>query len=138
ALPILYAYLYVSDRFEGLVVIGNPADSPNRAGVATLLDGDPANNFLERATAFNPDGILNGAVNLTIAGTYAYILADRGLVIVSIDDPLKPKVVATVGAPFVVKPRAVAVQFRYAFITDAEGLKVVDVTLRERPHPMSE
>ena len=134
----LYAYLYVSDRFEGLVVIGNPADSPNRAGVATLLDGDPANNFLERATAFNPDGILNGAVNLTIAGTYAYILADRGLVIVSIEDPLKPKVIATVGSPHIAGPRAVAVQFRYAFVTDAEGLKVVDVTFPDRPRPVPE
>ena len=132
----LYAYLYVTDRFEGLVVIGNPADSPHRAGVATLLDGDPANNFLERALAFNPGGILNGAVNLTVAGTHAYILADRGLVIVSLDDPLKPKVVATVGAPHIVRARAVAVQFRYAFVTDAEGLKVVDVTSPDRPRPV--
>ena len=132
----LYAYLYVTDRFEGLVVIGNPADSPHRAGVATLLDGDPANNFLERALAFNPGGILNGAVNLTVAGTHAYILADRGLVIVSLDDPLKPKVVATVGAPHIVGARAVAVQFRYAFVTDAEGLKVVDVTSPDRPRPV--
>src|SRR5207302_800201 len=64
----LYAYLYVSDRHEGLVVIGNRADSPHRAGVATLLDGDPTNNFLERAATFNPDGRLAGAVNLTLAG----------------------------------------------------------------------
>src|SRR2546428_13208420 len=68
----LYAYLYVTDRFEGLVVIGNPADSPHRPGVATLLDGDPADNLLEPALAFNPGGILNGAVNLTVAGTHAY------------------------------------------------------------------
>src|SRR5206468_3022606 len=132
----LYAYLYVTDRFEGLVVIGNPADSPYRAGVATLLDGDPANNFLERALAFNPGGILNGAVNLTVAGTHAYILADRGLVIVSLDDPLKPRVVATVGSPHIVGARAVAVQFRYAFVTDAEGLKVVDITSPDRPRPV--
>ncbi|MBI4611635.1 MAG: hypothetical protein HY726_21820 [Candidatus Rokubacteria bacterium] len=129
----LYAYLYVTDREEGLVVIGNRAGSRNRPGVATLLDGDPTNNFLERAVTFNPGGILNGAVNLTIAGTYAYVLADRGLVVVSIDDPLKPRVVAEVGPPAIVKPRAVAVQFRYAFVTDAEGLKVADVTFPERP-----
>ena len=30
-------------------------------------------------------------------------------------------------------PRAVAIQFRYAFVTDADGLKVVDVTTQERP-----
>jgi len=132
----LYAYLYVTDKYEGLVVIGNPPGDPNRAGVATLLDGDPTNNFLKRATTFNPSGILNGAVNLTIAGTYAYVLADRGLVIVSLDDPVNPKVVAEVGAPAIVNPRAVAVQFRYAFVTDEKGLKVIDVTRPERPRPV--
>ena len=30
-------------------------------------------------------------------------------------------VVAEVGAPYIVDPRAVAVQFRYAFVTDREG-----------------
>ncbi len=129
----LYAYLYVTDRHEGLVVIGNRADSPNRAGVATLLDGDPTNNFLERAATFNPDGLLDGAVNLTVAGRYAYVLATRGLVIIDLDDPLRPRVVAQLGAPDVVEPRAVAVQFRYAFVTDREGLKVVDVTDPARP-----
>ena len=74
----VYAYLYVTDREEGLVVIGNPLDSPNRPGVSTLLDGDPDNNFLERALAFNPDGLLTGAVNITLAGHYAYVLASRG------------------------------------------------------------
>lgn len=133
----LYAYLYVTDKFEGLVVIGNPPDDPNRPGVATLLDGDPTNNFLKRAVTFNPGGILNGAVNLTIAGTYAYILADRGLIVVGINDPLNPKVVAELGAPAIVNPRAVAAQFRYAFVTDQEGLKVIDVTVPERPRPVA-
>ena len=54
----LYAYLYVTDREEGLVV----------STAATLLDGNPANNFLTRAATFNPDGLLRGAVNLSIAG----------------------------------------------------------------------
>ena len=134
----LYAYLYVTDKYEGLVVIGNPAGDRNRPGVATLLDGDPNNNFLQRAVTFNPGGVLDGAVNLTIAGTYAYIAADRGLIIVSLDDPLKPKVVAEIGAPAIVKPRAVAVQFRYAFVTDENGLKVVDVTTPERPRAIPE
>ena len=130
---LVYAFLYVSDREEGLVVIGNPLDSPNRAGVATLLDGDPTNNFLERAATFNPDGLLTGAVNLTIAGRYAYVLAPKGLFVVDLENPLKPRLVANVGAPHIVSPRAVAVQFRYAFITDAEGLKVVDITDPTKP-----
>ncbi len=134
---LMYGFLYVTDKFEGLVVIGNPLNSKNGPGVSTLLDGDPNNNFLERALAFNPNGILNGAVNITIAGTYAYILADRGLVIVDLNDPLKPQVVGEVAAPTIVKPRSVAVQFRYAFITDSEGLKVVDVTNPKMPRFVS-
>ncbi len=40
---------------------------------------------------FNPDGILNGANDITIVGTYAYICCDAGLVVVRIDDPKKPE-----------------------------------------------
>lgn len=122
----LYAFLYGTDREEGLVVIGNPLDEKAHGpGVATLLDGDPNNNFIKRALAWNPNGLLKGANNIVIAGTHAYITCDKGLVIVSIADPLKPQAVATVplrGA------RAVQVQFRYAFVCDAEGVKVLDVT----------
>jgi LVIVD repeat-containing protein len=119
----MYAYIYITDREEGLVL----------STAFTLLDGNPSNNFLKRAATFNPDGILKGAVNLTLAGHYAYILCDRGLVIVDLDDPLKPKVVGEVGAPSIRQPKAVAVQFRYAFVTDADGLKVVDITFPDKP-----
>ncbi len=70
----LYGYLYVADRQEGLIVV--PA--------ATLLDGDPTNNFLERAATYNPDGKLTGAEGITIIGTYAYVSTDHGLVVVSL------------------------------------------------------
>ena len=40
---------------------------------------------------------------------------------------------ATVGSPAIVEPRAVQIQFRYAFVVDREGLKVVDVTNPARP-----
>ena len=126
---LMYGYLYVADREEGLIVVGNrDRKSRNVAGVGTLLDGNPANNFLERAVTFNPDGVLTGARRITIAGVYAYILADKGLVVVSLDDPLHPRVVAQVGAPDVVDPRGIAIQFRYGFVADREGLKVLDVT----------
>jgi hypothetical protein len=96
--------------------------------VGTLLDGNPTNNFLKRALTFNPNGILNGARRIAIAGTYAYVLCDRGLVVVDLDNPLQPKVVAEIGAPALVEPRGIAIQFRYAFVVDREGLKVLDVT----------
>ena len=71
----LYAYLYVVDKYEGLILVN----------AATLLDGDPLNNYLKRALdpakfpngAFNPGGALNDANNITIAGNYAYITTAR-------------------------------------------------------------
>jgi hypothetical protein len=119
----LYSYAYITDKYEGLILVD----------VMTLVDGNPRNNFLKRALTFNPRGVLNGATNLTIAGNYVYIACDAGLVMVSVADPLKPRVVGGIGAPKIKKPRAVAVQFRYAFVCDAEGVKVVDITFPEKP-----
>ena len=123
----LYAFLYVADREEGLILVG----------AATLLDGDPLNNYLKRALdkdvypngAYNPDGALTGANNITIAGTYAYITTPNALVVVNINNPLKPEKVVSVPLN---RPTSVAVQFRYAFVTDADGLKVLDVTDPEK------
>jgi hypothetical protein len=123
---LIYGFLYVSDAEEGLVVVGDP-----KKGVVTLLDGNPSNNFLKRALAFNPGDQLKGASSITIAGVYAYITCDKGLAIINLNNPLDPKLV-TVLTEFK-KPHAVEVQFRYAFVTDEEGLRVVDVTLPEQP-----
>ena len=120
----MYGFLYVTDRQEGLVVVS----------AGTLLDGNPANNFLERAATFNPGGVLDGARRITIAGTYAYILTPKQLVVVSIDDPVRPKVVAALGdAEGIHDPRGVQIQFRYAFLVDRDGLKVLDVTRLDTP-----
>ncbi|HMD08291.1 MAG TPA: hypothetical protein VKH63_12200 [Candidatus Acidoferrum sp.] len=134
---LLYGFLYVADKEEGLVVIGNPDLKSNSPGVGTLLDGNPTNNFLKRALAFNPNGILTGAHRITIAGTYAYILTNKSLVVVDLDNPLAPRVTATIGAPVLNDPRAIAVQFRYAFVADHGGLKVLDVTDLARPKLIS-
>ncbi len=114
----LYAYLYVVDKYEGLILVN----------AATLLDGDPLNNFLKRALTFNPDNALSGANNITIAGTHAYITTDSALVVVSLDDPLHPRIESRTSAPELKHPKSIAVQFRYAFVADDEGLKVFDVT----------
>ncbi|HEX5709338.1 MAG TPA: multiheme c-type cytochrome, partial [Pyrinomonadaceae bacterium] len=114
----LYGYIYVADREEGLILVG----------AATLLDGVPTNNFLKRELTFNPGGALDGANNIQIAGTHAYVTTDSALVIINLDDPLRPRVVARFDAPAVKHPKAVAIQFRYAFVVDEEGLKVFDVT----------
>ena len=119
----LYAHLYVTDKYEGLILVG----------AATLLDGDPLNNFLERELTFNPGGLLDGARNITIVGTYAYICCDAGLVVVALEDPLNPEVTAVLGHDVVVEPVAVAAQFRYAFVCDEEGVKVLDITQLHEP-----
>lgn len=129
----IYGFLYVADRYEGLVVIGDPNLKSQSPGVGTLLDGNPSNNFLKRAATFNPNGVLNGARRITIVGHYAYILCNRGLVVVDLDHPLQPRVAAELGAPALVEPRGIAIQFRYAFVVDQEGLKVLDVTALDRP-----
>jgi hypothetical protein len=123
AIHPLYAYLYFTDLEEGLIVVG----------AATLLDGDPTNNFLDRALTFNPQGALDGAVNLTIAGHYAYVLCRRGLVVVDLNNPTQPSVTSEIGAPGIRDGRSLAVQFRYAFVADAEGLKTLDVSDLARP-----
>ncbi len=120
----LYAYIYVTDRVEGLILVG----------AGTLLDGDPTNNFLERAVTFNPEGILCGATSVSIVGHYAYVCCDAGLVVVDINDPKCPKVTSVVGHEVLNHPHAVAVQFRYAFVCDKEGVKVLDTS--DLAHPV--
>jgi hypothetical protein len=123
----LYAYIYVTDRHEGLILVS----------AATLLDGNPMNNFLEREVTFNPDGVLNGAKSVTIVGTYAYVCCDAGLVVVSLENPKKPCAVSVVGEDVLHCPTAVQVQFRYAYVCDREGIKVLDVTDLAHPVPVS-
>jgi hypothetical protein len=116
----IYNYALLTDRVEGLIL----------TDVNTFADGDLNNNFLERAVSWNPDGILDGARHLTIGGHYVYVMADRGLVVVDADRPLEPKLAEVVP---LANGRASALQFRFLFVTDGDGLKVIDVTHPDRP-----
>lgn len=122
----LYGYLYVTDRYEGLILVG----------AGTLLDGDPLNNFLQRELTFNPDGLLRGAKSVTIVGTYAYVCADVGLVVIDLDNPRQPRVTSVLGADVLDQPRAVQVQFRYAVVCDRRGVRVLDATDLSAPQPL--
>ncbi len=115
----IYRYAYVTDRDEGLVIVN----------VATLFDGNPENNFLKRDVTFNPDGKLTGARAAYVAGTQLYVVAAGGLYTVDISDPLQPKLTAELAG--FQNPRAIAVQFRYAFISDDTGVKVVRLDDRQ-------
>jgi len=116
----LYHYAVITDAEEGLILVN----------VDTLADREPRNNFLNRALTWNPNSLLKGARHITLGGSYAYIAADAGLVVVSLDDPLKPRLVRVIALPDV---RASALQFRYLFVTDKRGLEVVDVSHLEAP-----
>ncbi|HEX6216259.1 MAG TPA: hypothetical protein VFZ38_15600, partial [Vicinamibacterales bacterium] len=48
-----------------------------------------------------------------------------------------PKVTAELGAPALNDPRGIQIQFRYAFVVDRDGLKVLDVTALDRPRPIA-
>jgi hypothetical protein len=144
----MYAYLYLTDREEGLIVIGNPADSPNKPGVSTLLDGDPENNFLQRAVTWNPraedgkGGLLDGARHMALYGTLAFVSCGpvKGkpgrMVVVDLSDPLHPVHVPTPqlnSEGGLNNPRKIAFQFRYAFVCDDDGVKVVYMTYPRKP-----
>ena len=111
----IYNYAVITDAKEGLIL----------TDVTTLADGEPRNNHLDRALTWNGGGVLDGARHVTLGGYYAYVIADIGLVVVNLNDPLHPSVAATVP---LTGGQASALQFRYLFVTDHEGLKVIDVT----------
>src|SRR5438552_734247 len=83
----MYAFLYVTDKYEGLVVIGNPlSERENKPGVAAGRDGLMIID-LERPEAptlalqYNDDGKLNDATAVKIGMTnsclYAYVADGR-------------------------------------------------------------
>jgi hypothetical protein len=115
----IYNYALITDAKEGIIL----------TDVNTLADQEPRNNFLNRALTYNPDGLLTGARHAAFAGYYVYVAADAGVVVLNMNDPLKPTVAAVVP---MTGAHAVQVQFRYLFVTDAEGLKVVDITVPEK------
>lgn len=118
-----YSFAYITDAIEGLILVD----------VMNLVDGNPTNNFLERSLTFNPHKILDGAANLAVAGTHVFVCCKKGIVVIDINNPLEPNVVARIAAPTIVNPKAIAIQFRYAFVCDEKGLSTIDITYPEKP-----
>ncbi len=128
-IPLFYAYVYISDREEGLVI----------SNVATLVDGNPDNNFLKESETirFNPNGALTGASFVAAAGHRLYMTTPRGLFVIEVGkDGSHPSITGQVTNGFLRNPRCVAIQFRYAFVTDDDGLKVLDITNPDQPIPV--
>ncbi len=42
---MMYAYVFVTDKYEGLITVN----------IATLGDGNPDNNFFKRGATYNPE-----------------------------------------------------------------------------------
>lgn len=119
----IYRYAVITDSVEGLVLVD----------IDTLADGEFRNNRLRRALTWNEGNVLAGARHVTLAGSIAYVTTDAGLVALDLTDPLTPKVTAQLP---LTDARASAVQFRYLWVTDAEGVKLFDVTDLARPVPV--
>ena len=126
-ISLIYAWVFITDREEGLVM----------TTVGTLVDGNPENNFLykEKIIRFNPDGKLAGAMHSFMAGTNLFVVGKNGLFVLGLrNDALEaPTLMAELSHGEFKNPRAVGVQFHYAFVTDDEGFKVVDITDPSRP-----
>ena len=122
AIHPLYAYIFVTDKYEGLIMVN----------AGTLLDGNPLNNYMERTLTFNPDGILCGAKSVTIVGTYAYVCCDAGLVVIDLSNPTQPEITSVLHEQ-IDHPHHAAVQLRFGFVADNEGIKVLDTT--DLAHP---
>jgi hypothetical protein len=116
----IYHYAAVTDAEEGLILVD----------VDTLADGELRNNKLHRAVTWNENGVLDGARHIVLAGEVAYVTAAKGLIVVDLADPLHPRLAAVRALP---DARASAVQFRYLWVTDAEGVKLFDVTDLRNP-----
>lgn len=121
-LPI-YSYAAVTDADEGLIMVN----------VNTMADGEFRNNRLSRAVTWNEGGVLDGARHIILAGEIAYITAARGLVVVDLADPLQPQLVAV---REMYDARSSAIQFRYLWVTDREGVKLFDVSNMRNPVPV--
>ncbi|NNC73777.1 MAG: hypothetical protein HKN78_13010, partial [Sphingomonadaceae bacterium] len=122
----IYNYAVVTDSVEGMYLVN----------VNTMADGEVRNNFLRKqeladgSRTWNENGVLDGARHIVLGGYYAYIAADAGLVVVSLEDPLSPRHVTTIPLN---DARASALQFRYLWVTTAEGVQLIDVTTLEEP-----
>ena len=65
------------------------------------------------------------ATHITLGGHYAYVAADAGVIVLDLNDPLKPRVMQVLPAK---GARASALQFRYLWVADEDGVKLFDIT----------
>jgi hypothetical protein len=131
-------YVFVSDLEKGLFVVN----------IGTLYDGNPENNFLHRAKLkddegnvtgeyYNPGGRLDGATFAVCGGHRVYMTTARGLAIVDVKEPERPRLIGELANGFLKNPKCITLQFQYAFITDDDGLKIVNISDPSHPRAVS-
>ena len=107
---------------------------PRRAcilvNVNTLADGDARNNHLSRAVTWNENGVLPAPATSRWPAITPISPPPPAWSWSTSNDPLHPRHVVTIP---LTDARASALQFRYLWVTDAEGLKLFDVTSLEAP-----
>jgi LVIVD repeat len=118
----IYRYAVITDSVEGLILVD----------IDTLADGEFRNNKFRRAVTWNEGNVLAGARHITLAGHIAYVTTKAGLAVVDLNDPLRPRLTANIPLN---DARASAIQFRYLWVSDADGLKLFDVT--DLRHPIA-
>jgi hypothetical protein len=95
------------------------------------------NNFLKKDVSFNPGGVLTGATFVATAGHRLYMTTPRGLYVINVSDPMNPRIEGELTNGYLRNPRCVTTQWRYAFVTDDDGMKVLDITNPARPVPVN-
>ena len=108
---------------------------PRRACTSSTSTRSPtasrATTICSRAVTWNENGVLDRRPPRHARRPLRlYHRRPPGLVVVDLDDPLHPRHVVTIP---LTDARASALQFRYLWVTDAEGLKLFDVTDLDAP-----
>src|SRR5436189_3915915 len=100
-IDLFYAFVFISDREEGLVI----------SNVATLVDGNPDNNFLKESETvrFNPNGALTGATFVAATGHRLYMTTPRGLYVIDVSDPRHPRITGSLTNGFLRNPRCISI-----------------------------
>src|SRR4029434_11317458 len=80
--------------------------------------------------------MLTGARFVSAAGHRLFLTTPRGLFVIDVSDPAHPRLTGQLTGDFLRNPRCVALQFRYAFVSDDDGLKILDITNPDRPVPV--
>jgi hypothetical protein len=76
-----------------------------------------------------------GAMHSFMAGTNLFVVAQKGLFVLGLSNTKleTPALLGELSGGQFKNPRAIGVQFRYAFVTDGEGFKTVDISDPARP-----